>query len=743
MRVLLLLFFLISAVGYAQNDTIVQKDLKIGLVLSGGGAKGFAHVGVLKVLEEAGVRIDYIGGTSMGAIVGALYSAGYSAHELDSIVRAHDFEVLMQDRLPREAKSIYQKENTEKYALSLPIINRAVGFPTALSKGQNVFNLLTKLTAGVSQINDFSKLPIPFYCMATNLETGAQEMLESGFLPEAIRASGAFPSLLDPVEIDGKLLTDGAVANNFPVEEMMAKGVDIIIGVDVQDKLSVKEELNSAPKILMQIVSFQMYDNLDIKRKVLDVYLHPDISDYSVVSFDKVDEIIEKGVIIAEEQQDFYKELASQQLKNDIVVERKTATKNVKNLSSEDFEIKGLKNYTKRFVLGKLGVRKEKTITYEDFEKGLDVLAATNGFQSIQYKFLNTGKVELKLKESAITNYLQIGAHFDDLFKTSALLNVTSKHLLFKNDIFSADLILGDNIRYNVDYYIDKGYYWSTGLKYSYTNFAKAIDFDFIRQFLEIPDIGINTIDVDYTDLNAQMYAETLLSQTFSVGLGAEYKRLSIISETFGQDANRAPRTIFDDSDYWSAFGYFKLDTYDNKYFPKTGLLFEGDIHSYLFSSDFTNTFNEFSIAKAQLGYAVPLSHNLAVHLSMEAGTKIGNASLNSLDFLLGGFGARTINNFIPFYGYDFLGITGRSFAKALVTFDYEIFKKNHINASANFANVGNKLFSTGRWFENPEFSGYALGYGLDTFAGPIQVKYSYSPELDQSIWFFSVGFWF
>ena len=318
MRILLLFFFLISTVGYAQNDTLVQKDLKIGLVLSGGGAKGFAHVGVLKVLEEAGVRIDYIGGTSMGAIIGALYSSGYSALELDSIVRAHDFNDLMQDRLPRDAKSIYQKENTEKYALSLPIINKTVGFPTALSKGQNVFNLLTKLTEHVSEIDDFSKLPIPFYCIATNLETGAQELLESGFLPEAIRASGAFPSLLDPVEIDGKLLTDGAVANNFPVEEMMAKGVDIIIGVDVQDELSLKEELNSAPKILMQIVSFQMYNNLDVKRKVVDAYLHPDIEDYSVVSFDEVEEIIKKGVIVAEERLPYFKELASKQLKKDV-----------------------------------------------------------------------------------------------------------------------------------------------------------------------------------------------------------------------------------------------------------------------------------------------------------------------------------------------------------------------------------------------------------------------------------------
>ncbi len=741
MRILLLFFFFVSTVGYTQNDTLVQKDIKIGLVLSGGGAKGFAHVGVLKVLEEAGVRIDYIGGTSMGAIIGALYASGYSAHELDSIVRAHDFNDLMQDRLPRDAKSIYQKENTEKYALSLPIINRTIGFPTALSKGQNVFNLLTKLTEQVSQVDDFSKLPIPFYCVATNLETGEQEILESGFLPEAVRASGAFPSLLDPVEIDGKLLTDGAVANNFPVEEMMAKEMDIIIGVDVQDKLSVKEELNSAPKILMQIVSFQMYDNLDIKRKVVDAYLHPDIEDYSVVSFDEVDEIIKKGVIVAEERLPYFKELASQQVKTDVVVERNTLAHSFKNLGTEDFIIKGLKNYTKRFVLGKLGIRKEKTITYEDFEKGLDVLAATNGFKSIQYKFLNNGKVELKLKESEITNYLQIGAHFDDLFKTSALLNVTSKHILFKNDIFSADLILGDNVRYNIDYFIDNGFHWSYGINTRHDRFEKVI---LKGAFSGLEPTEIDTkVSTKYNDFTTQLYVQSAFTNTFALRLGIEAKYLRVFTEDITN--NQTIQNFYTNNVYVNAFAAIKIDTYDKNIFPKKGFYLDVSYKGYAFSYNANGSregeFNPFTQLKGNFGFAHTFGDKLTAHIISEVGFTIGENNDRVLNFHLGGNNENFINNFTSFYGYDVGDLSSEAYVKSALTLRYEFVKKNYLSFTANAARAEEDLIENGLFFNTK--TGYAVGYSLESFLGPVEIKYTWSPDTNQNIWFFNIGYWF
>ena len=226
-----------------------QNRPKVGLVLSGGGAKGFAHIGVLKVLEEAGVKIDYIGGTSMGAVVGGLYATGYNAAQIDSVFRATNFDELINDFIPRSSKNFYEKRNDELYALILPFNNFSIGIPQALSKGMYNFNLLSRLTRDVRHIRDFNQLPIPFLCIASDIETGKQVILNRGNLTHALIASSAFPSLFSPVEIDGQLLVDGGVTNNYPIDEIRKLGADVIIGVDVQDDLRDRSTLNDATKI--------------------------------------------------------------------------------------------------------------------------------------------------------------------------------------------------------------------------------------------------------------------------------------------------------------------------------------------------------------------------------------------------------------------------------------------------------------------------------------------------------------
>ncbi|MBT8298423.1 MAG: patatin-like phospholipase family protein, partial [Maribacter sp.] len=178
--ILLLVFFLVQTQAQYQEP---KEEVKVGLVLSGGGAKGLAHIGALKVIEEAGVKIDYIGGTSMGAIVGALYASGYSATQLDSIFRNIDFNGLISDNLPRGVKTFYEKEDSERYAVKLPFDNFKITIPQSYSGGQNIYHELVKHLYQVKDVNDFSKLPIPFLCIATNVETGEQVNLENGYLP--------------------------------------------------------------------------------------------------------------------------------------------------------------------------------------------------------------------------------------------------------------------------------------------------------------------------------------------------------------------------------------------------------------------------------------------------------------------------------------------------------------------------------------------------------------------------------
>ena len=277
-----------------------HEDQKIGLVLSGGGAKGLAHIGALKVIEEAGIKIDFIGGTSMGAIVGALYAAGYTATELDSIFKTTDFTNLIEDNLPRSAKTFYEKEDSERYAITLPFKKFKITAPSAFSGGQNVYNELVKLLYPVKHISEFAKLPIPFLCLATDVETGEEVVMTEGYLPLSVMASGALPSLFEPVKIDDRLLIDGGVVNNYPIQKVRDMGADIIIGVDVQHGLKKRDGLLSATEILLQINNYRTVLDMEEKSKQTDIYIKPEVSKFSVIDFNLYDRIIESGTVAAE-----------------------------------------------------------------------------------------------------------------------------------------------------------------------------------------------------------------------------------------------------------------------------------------------------------------------------------------------------------------------------------------------------------------------------------------------------------
>ena len=730
-KIALLLLVFASLTVFSQE----QKKPKIGLVLSGGGAKGFAHIGVLKVLEEAGVKIDYIGGTSMGAVIGGLYASGYNATQIDSIFQATNFNELLNDFIPRSSKNFYEKRNDELYALVLPFNKMKIGIPEALSKGMYNYNLLSRITRNVRHIKDFNKLPIPFLCIGTNIETGEQVLLNKGNLAQAMIASSAFPSLFSPVEIDGKLLVDGGVINNYPIEEVRKLGADIIIGVDVQDDLLDRNQLKDATRILVQITNLQSIERMKKNVKETDVYIKPDIKNYGVVSFDKGKEIIRKG-----EEATFS---VYEQIKL-LVDESNPYKKPSLKLATDSLQIvdinsNELDNYTKEYVIGKLRFKPGVKTCYDDLLKGINNINATQNFSAISYsldKNKNGDNLNLTLKENPSKTYLKFGLHYDNLFKSAVLINLTHKKTFFKNDRTSLDIVLGDNIRYNLDYYIENGFNLSFGFKSQFNQFNRNVAKEISS--LDLGALGINAINVDFHDLTNQAYFQSLFVQKFLIGGGIELKYLKIKSETL---ANTDP--IIDNSNYLSLFGYMKFDSFDNKYFPKKGWYFSGDIQSYLVSSNYTGDFQPFSIAKADFGVAATLFKNVTVKFNTDAGFSFGNESVSFFNFILGGYGYNLINNFKYFYGYDYLSIAANSYIKSTGTIDYEFYKNNHFNFSANFANVGDRIFETVDWISIPKYSGYAVGYGLETRIGPIEIKHSWSPENAKGFTWFSIGFMF
>ncbi|NCF42365.1 MAG: patatin, partial [Bacteroidetes bacterium] len=421
------------SLGFAQEP--LTDNPKVGLVLSGGGAKGLAHIGVLKVIDSLGVRIDYIAGTSMGAVVGGLYASGYSAMQLDSIFREVDIDVLLGDKVPRASKTFQERRNSEKYAASLPLNNFKIKLPSSISRGQNVFNLFTKLTMNEREITNFSQLPIPFYCVATNMETGGAVLLDKGNLAEAISISSALPTLFQPVEYDGELLMDGGIANNYPIEILKTKDVDLIIGVNVQDDLLTKEEIKSVSEILTQISNFRSIESMQKKIQLTDIYIEPDVDDYSIISFNKGVEIIQIGERSVAPFLDNLSAIASKQNFRKPYYHPPV----LDSLKINSINITGNEKYTKAYIAGKLRFRPNEVLSFDDINNGVNNLLATNNFDRFRYDFSLSKEFGYDfrgtIKETTNTSFLKFGIHYDQVLKSSVLLNFTKKQFLIKNDV--------------------------------------------------------------------------------------------------------------------------------------------------------------------------------------------------------------------------------------------------------------------------------------------------------------------
>ena len=283
----------------AQEENVGNDRKKVAVVLSGGGAKGMAHIGVLKVLERAGIPVDIVTGTSMGSIIGGLYSIGYNSHALDSMVRVQDWSYVITDKedLRNQSLSDRRKQYTYVYTTGMTIGKRDVN-AGGLIKGKNLAELFQQLCVGYTDSLDFSKdLPIPFACVATDIVDNSEVDFHSGRLPQAMRASMAIPAAFSPVRIDNKVLVDGGLRNNYPADLAREMGADIIIGVTVQGAPKVAEDLGGTMSILSQIIDVNCKNKLDENLAITDLHMQVDTKGYGSASFSHaaIDTLIRRG----------------------------------------------------------------------------------------------------------------------------------------------------------------------------------------------------------------------------------------------------------------------------------------------------------------------------------------------------------------------------------------------------------------------------------------------------------------
>ena len=445
---------------------------RIGLVLSGGGARGLAHVGVLKVMDELHVPVDAVAGTSMGAVIGGLYASGKSASEIESLVRSVDWNSAFRDRPPRSDLNFRRKLDDREYLVRLPLGLKAGKFrvPRGLIQGQKLTQILRRETISNAGIDDFDRLPTRFRAVATDLETGDRRVLAGGDLTEALRASMSAPGVFAPVELNGRLLVDGGLVENLPVDVAKAMGVDVVIAVDVGFQPVGRRELNSALAVSNQMLTIMMQRETDRQRELLvdgDVLIEPMLGTMLSLDFTAVDRTIAHGAAAARAQA---AQLAALGVTGDEWQRYLAARAGGKSAPPEiQFVRVDMKSrrYQER-IEAQLSPVIGRTLDAGDMERRLSHLYGDDNFESLDYKIVRdqgTQGIEVSARRKSWgPNYVRFGLELQDDFEGSNSFNAGVRTQVTEVNKYGAewqtDLRVGANPRFSTEFYQPIGYAW-------------------------------------------------------------------------------------------------------------------------------------------------------------------------------------------------------------------------------------------------------------------------------------------
>jgi NTE family protein len=681
---------------------------KLGLALSGGGARGIAHIGVIKVLEKEGIRPDFITGTSMGSIVGGLYAIGYDAKTLERIAREMDWEQMFTDRIPRQSIAVEEKDDADKYIVSFPLKEGRVTLPLGLIGGHNISNKLSNLTLPVHHISNFNELPIPFLCITTDIETGEAIVQEKGYLADAIRASMAVPSVFTPIEIDGRLLVDGGVIRNFPVSDIRKMGADVVIGVDVATPLFDRDQLSSALLIMSQTALFQSTASTLEEQKLCDILILPDIGDLTAVNFsdEAVDSLIRAGEKAATDALPQIKALAdSLGLRNKGGI-RFIPTTQIEQLLIRELSLEGVSNVSDELIFNKLRIKPPQWITPDDLMTAIDRVYGSQFFEQVNYKLepLSTGGVRLIIRVvEKSTNLLKVGIHYDDHLKSLLLLNLTYRNFLIEGSKFSTDLMLGGNpaISSSLFYYTSWRYAPGVGVDVQYKNF-NAYLYEHHKRTQEL--------NLQYGSAGFMLHSGPVDNMFVQLGLQYEIAGIKPIIGTYKKNTFYIP----------SAFLHLHYDTYDDRFFPNDGSyvnVYLRHISGSIYSRVDTVQYKPYFTATLRIDKTIPLSQNATIIRSINFGFSDRENIPDIHKFYMGGSGVVNLN-FIPLYGFQVMELSGTQVASFSFSLRNRLSKNNYVFTTLNGGYATNnvsQLIKFGKYSY-----GMGLSYGYGSPIGPI-----------------------
>ena len=715
-----------------------EQRKKVGVVLSGGGAKGMAHIKALKVIEEAGIPIDYIAGTSMGAIVGGLYAIGYTPEQLDSMVRKQNWTFLLSDRIKRSAMSLTDRERSEKFIVSIPFTKspKDAASSGGIIKGQNLANLFSDLTMGYHDSINFDKLPIPFACVAANVVNGEQIIFHNGILSTAMRASMAIPGVFTPVRQDSMVLVDGGIVNNYPADVVKAMGADVIIGVDVQNALKKADKLNSAPDILGQIVDITCQSNHEKNVDLTDTYIRVNVDGYSSASFTPaaIDTLMRRGEEAAKAQWNSLLALKKKIGISDNYVPKRhgpySSLSNVRTIYVTDISFSGVEADDKKWLMKKCNLIENSNITTQQIEQALYQLRGSQSYSSASYTLTDTpeGYHLNFLLQTKYEKRINLGIRFDSEEIASLLINGTADLKTHIPSRLSLTGRLGKQYAARIDYTLEP-------MQQRNFNFSYMFQYNDINIYEE----GERAYNTTYKYHLAEFGFSDVWYKNFRFGLGFRFEYYKYKDFLF-----KKPEFIgldVESEHFLSYFAQVHYNTYDKGYFPSKGSDFKA---AYSLYTDNMAQYNEqapFSALSASWASVIPATRRFSIIPSIYGRVLIGKGIPYPLKNAIGGevYGFY-IPQQLPFAGVTNMELMENSIIITSLKFRQRMGSIHYLTLTGNYGLTDSHFFEI---LKGKQLFGISAGYGMDSVFGPLEISLGYSNQTDKGSCFVNLGYYF
>jgi len=724
--------------GLAQ-DTVLHVRPKIGLTLSGGGAKGLAHIGILKALDSAGLKIDYITGTSMGSIIGALYAAGYSADSIETLARNIDWDLLLSNQSSLRSITMEEKGEYSKYDLELPWVNNWFRLPSGVLEGQELWLKFSELFFRMNKIKNFKQFPIPFECIATDISNGNAVVLDSGEIITAIRSSMAIPSLFTAVEYGGHKLVDGGVVRNFPVKDVREMGADFVIGSNVSSGLLSSDKVVNAIQVLLQVAFFKEAEDTRIQVPYCNIYIPMPLTTFNMGSFSSAAEIIDSGIDEGRKLYPQFKKIADSlnSLYGASPIRQNTLSDN-NLIKISELEVNGLHHTSKDFFRHVLDFDDNRFHSSKSLSRMVRHAAGTRYYSRIAYSLQpindSTSKIIFDVTETPMT-FAKIGLNYNQFSGISAILNLTTRDFFSPNSRSLITVNIGENFRIRAEHLQYLG---------RISNFAFTLGSQFdqfsITSYNNFKEAGI--FNQGYFKVDGRLGYSS--SRDINMGLGTRFEWIN------NSPSIASPLEIQGSNKFFTSYAFIRQNSLDRPLFPKKGIKINAEM-AWVYTQ---NPDIEIHNSTAPQDSTIDSSPYARIFLNLESYQSFGKRSVLSWnlqtgidlnyqknilnEFSIGGL-TNQFHNQITFAGLREGSIYSPTVAMMQLGWRYQLFNNTYLTGKGNV--LFDNFISTSSFFKNPDFlSGYSLTFSYNFALGPLEISAMYSDQSKRVVGYVNIG---